>query len=117
MLNNRQKDHKNSLMKDIIAGAKQSGNCHFPKIKPLKGFKEALSQCPLPKVMGAVPQDNLNKYNNSASNLSLWVGPEGGFSKNEKNSLKEAGCQAICIGEHILRVETATIGLLSILNH
>lgn len=110
------KDKKDNLLKDIIAGAKQSGNCFFPKIQPLVKFSDALKSCRHQKVLGAVPQDNFDRFKSMQKELSLWIGPEGGFSTKEKEQLKEAQSQAICIGDHILRVETATVGLLSILN-
>lgn len=110
------KDKKESLQKDIITGAKQSGNSFFPKVNLLKSFKEALQQCTLPVVIGAVPEDKFERFSNSHNDISLWIGPEGGFSAKEKQALKEQNSQSICIGNYILRVETATIGLLSILN-
>ena len=113
------KDKADSLLKDIISGAKQSGNGHFPKMQNLVKFKDALQNCPIPKILGAVPADNFEQYskNERSDELALWIGPEGGFSENEKELLKEAGAKSICIGDWVLRVETAVVGLASILNH
>ena len=110
------KNKKDSLQKDIISGAKQSGNCYFPEIHPLKTFLKALEECQLPILIGAVPEDNFEKFSSKENEISLWIGPEGGFSAKEKQMLKENNAQSMCIGEHILRVETATVGLLAILN-
>lgn len=107
--------NKDNFTKEIISGAKQSGNPHFPLIHPLQKFEVALNNCYLPIVIGAVPDDKFNAHKKSYDSLSLWIGPEGGFSNSEKLLLKEKGCEGICIGDHILRVETAAIGLLSIL--
>ena len=109
------KDKADSLMKDIIAGAKQSRNPHFPKIHKLEKFESAIRDCTLPVVVGAVPEDQFEELNKKIQDVSLWIGPEGGFSKTEKNLLSEKKGEALCIGKNILRVETATVGLLSIL--
>jgi 16S rRNA (uracil1498-N3)-methyltransferase len=113
------KDKADSLLKDIIAGAKQSENPFFPKIHKLTSFSEALEECQLQKVLGAVPNDNFPKFNPhpSEESLALWIGPEGGFSEKEKRALRDTSAESLCIGEWVLRVETAVIGLISILNH
>jgi 16S rRNA (uracil1498-N3)-methyltransferase len=41
--------------------------------------------------------------------LALFVGPEGGFSGEEIQLLKGAGCEVISFGPRILRMETAAI--------
>ncbi len=43
------------------------------------------------------------------SSISLFVGPEGGFSDEEIDSAKKAGCKVISLGERILRMETAAV--------
>ena len=85
------KDKADSLLKEIIAGAKQSGNPFFPKVHPLCSFNEALEKCTLQNILGAVPNDNFPNYNNhSAAQIALWIGPEGGFSEKEKQDLNLA---------------------------
>lgn len=112
------KDKAEALQKDIISGAKQSGNSYFPTIHSLKKFNSALTECSLPKVLGAVPSDKFSEYSSSkADEISIWVGPEGGFSSKEKELLRQEKAQSLCIGQWILRVETAVVGLTSILHH
>ncbi len=48
--------------------------------------------------------------------ISLIVGPEGGFSEQEVNSLLSSGFISVSLGKRILRSETATISALSTLN-
>ena len=46
------------------------------------------------------------------------IGPEGDFSENERNQiLKFEGVKPIKINENILRAETATISIISIINY
>ena len=54
---------------------------------------------------------NKNKFQN-LSNINLVVGPEGGFSKSEKEMLK-LNFQIVNLGKNILRSETAAIYLIS----
>ena len=46
--------------------------------------------------------------------LWLWVGPEGGFSEAERDFLTQAGARPVCLGPHILRIETAATVLLGL---
>lgn len=47
--------------------------------------------------------------------IAFIVGSEGGFSDKESQMLKEAGAKTITLGKRILRAETATITLASII--
>ena len=59
-----------------------------------------LAQVPLP----TLPTDT----------LALIVGPEGGWSEEELSMAIEGQCQAVSLGEHILRADTAAVTALSI---
>ncbi len=56
---------------------------------------------------------NLNEYNK----ISIVIGPEGGFSKNEVDNLISKGFKSISLGDRILRTETASLNLLSIIGY
>ncbi|WP_237036315.1 RsmE family RNA methyltransferase [Mediannikoviicoccus vaginalis] len=56
---------------------------------------------------------NLNEYNK----ISIVIGPEGGFSKNEVDNLVSKGFNSVLLGERILRTETASLNLLSIIGY
>jgi 16S rRNA (uracil1498-N3)-methyltransferase len=43
------------------------------------------------------------------------VGPEGGFTEKEVEQAVTAGFQLVSLGAHILRIETAAIGLAACL--
>lgn len=47
------------------------------------------------------------------SSITIVVGPEGGFDKNEVDTLVESGFHCITLGKRILRAETATTYVLS----
>jgi 16S rRNA (uracil1498-N3)-methyltransferase len=49
--------------------------------------------------------------------VAIWIGPEGDFTPNELKLIEAAGAQPISLGNLTLRVETAAIYCLSILNY
>ncbi|WP_163581202.1 16S rRNA (uracil(1498)-N(3))-methyltransferase [Gracilibacillus saliphilus] len=49
--------------------------------------------------------------------IMICIGPEGGFSEDEANGLKDAGFQAIRLGPRILRTETAPLYVLANLSY
>lgn len=56
----------------------------------------------------------LNKYNKCV-NIAIVVGPEGGIDGKELKSLLDAGAKTASLGKRILRTETASIAMLSML--
>ncbi len=51
----------------------------------------------------------LRKLSQNAGDLTVLIGPEGGFSAEEIKQLSGANAQAFTLGHHILRTETAAI--------
>lgn len=51
---------------------------------------------------------------NEGDHVLVIIGPEGGFSDQEIEFLKEQGCQSIRLGPRILRTETAPLYALSV---
>ena len=49
--------------------------------------------------------------------ITILIGPEGGFSENEINSLVEQGFIRTSLGKRILRAETAAIYALSVIGY
>jgi 16S rRNA (uracil1498-N3)-methyltransferase len=50
-------------------------------------------------------------------NVGVWIGPEGDFTLDELKLIQDSGAQPISLGNLVLRVETAAIYCLSILNY
>lgn len=55
------------------------------------------------------------RENASIKEIAIIIGAEGGFNENEIQELIEAGCSSISLGDRILRAETASLNLISIL--
>ena len=49
--------------------------------------------------------------------VGVWIGPEGDFTATELDAILAAGAAPITLGRLVLRVETAAIYCLSVLNH
>ena len=47
--------------------------------------------------------------------LSIFIGPEGGFEKEEVEQAVKAGAEPLTLGKRILRTETAGLTMLSVL--
>ena len=101
------------------SAAKQSGRGIIPQVANPVSFKEALE---LSKEMDFAciayekeDRTNLKSYieGSRGKKISVLIGPEGGFSKEEIDQAQEAHVQAITLGPRILRSETASIVLVS----
>ena len=52
-----------------------------------------------------------------AKNFFIVVGPEGGFSKDEVTMAKKVGFVSVSLGKQILKVETAAVAIISIIQY
>lgn len=50
-------------------------------------------------------------------NIFIIIGPEGGFSRDEIHQAKEAGFISVSLGKQILKVETAALAIISIIQY
>jgi 16S rRNA (uracil1498-N3)-methyltransferase len=57
------------------------------------------------------------KHGRLPQSVGIWIGPEGDFSLDEYKVIQAAGALPITLGSLTLRVETAAIYCLSILNY
>jgi 16S rRNA (uracil1498-N3)-methyltransferase len=49
--------------------------------------------------------------------VSALIGPEGGWSDDELEALKEGGCLAVNLGPRVLRTETAAVVAITLIQH
>jgi len=57
------------------------------------------------------------KHGRLPQSVGIWVGPEGDFTLDELKAIEAGGALPISLGHLVLRVETAAIYCLSILNY
>ncbi len=102
----------------IREAAEQSHRGRMPVLAAPKSYEECISaicdQYDLSLIAwedakreGTKLKDIVESFHGST--IALVVGPEGGFSEEEIDSAKKAGCQVVSLGERILRMETAAM--------
>ena len=57
------------------------------------------------------------KHGRPPRSAGIWIGPEGDFTLEELQQIERSGAQPVTLGDLTLRVETAAIYGLSILNY
>jgi len=62
-------------------------------------------------------QEFQTRHGRLPQNIGVWIGPEGDFTLEELDVIQAAGALPISLGRLVLRVETAAIYCLSILNY
>ena len=101
-----------------IAACEQCGMNIVPKIlAPLSLEKWLASDLPTTKLVLAPNKDETDPLTQASQNITLLIGPEGGLSEAEIQAANEVGFMNWCIGERVLRTETAPVVALSILNY
>jgi 16S rRNA (uracil1498-N3)-methyltransferase len=59
----------------------------------------------------------LSKFESAPTHLTVFIGAEGGFSPKEVEKFKELGFDPVTLGSLVLRVETACIAILSVIEY
>ena len=100
-----------------IAACEQCGMNRIPKIIPPIHVNDwVISELPNSRFVLAPNKDQKNVLLDSSDNIALLIGPEGGLSEAEIDFANQNHFQNWCIGDRILRTETAPVVALSILN-
>ena len=116
------KINKERLEKIIIEATEQSNRINVPVLEKPQNLKNFLNNN-LNKVDLIFTDLNTSKTKleinkKSSKPLCAIIGPEGDFSENErKQILNFEGVKPIKINKNILRAETATISVISIINY
>ncbi|HEX2788016.1 MAG TPA: RsmE family RNA methyltransferase [Ignavibacteria bacterium] len=110
------------LSKIIISAMSQSQRCFLPILHKSVSFDELLelTRNDKEKIVMYEFSGSENKLDEkiSSDTINLLIGPEGGFSEDEINQLKNNGWKVKSLGERKLRAETAAIvSLYRILNN
>lgn len=102
----------------VTLGLEQAGDTIVPEIQLNKRFKPFVEDV-LPTLISeqrpayvAHPYAEQSMPHAIAHGCNLIVGPEGGFIPYEIELLKKNGCQAMSLGNRILRTETAVSNIL-----
>ncbi|WP_027437609.1 RsmE family RNA methyltransferase [Lachnospira multipara] len=123
-LDKKKADNKIKRWNDIsLSAAKQSKRSIIPEVYNVLDFKDALKEaCKLDKLIlpyecadGMTHTKDVVNSIKPGDKVGIFIGPEGGFDRDELDMAMEAGCEIVTLGKRILRTETAGLMLMSVL--
>jgi len=108
--------------------SEQSRRAHLPVIEPPIKLADLVGQTPrsaagplagqfvleeaeAPRILSILPE-----IRTPSDRVAILVGPEGGWTDDERSRIASAGWRPVSLGPHILRAETAAIAALAIVN-
>lgn len=100
--------------KIIQEAAEQSGRQVIPHLEPVRNWPEVLAA--LPNGLSLIPWEGEREASlkkvladrpELPESVTIFIGPEGGFSQAEVNDARERGALPVTLGPRILRTETA----------
>ncbi|GJM05895.1 MAG: ribosomal RNA small subunit methyltransferase E [marine bacterium B5-7] len=99
----------------IISATEQCGRSHLTQIQKPVSFTEWLNldASKTRLILHPESQQSMLKINLPTNELTLMIGPEGGFSDDEVEQAQGSGCVPISLGPRILRTETAVVCAVS----
>ena len=110
----RKREHWQAI---AAAAAEQCGRTRVPQVAPVQTLERFLAQPPdaalrllLSPAAGAAP---LSQVAAGAQALLTLSGPEGGLSPAEEQAALAQGFRRACLGERVLRAETAPLAVLA----
>lgn len=105
-----------------VEAAKQSRRVFLPGVLASVGVEESWSDAasfdacgvldfgehatPCGRWVGGIP---------AGARVAVWIGPEGGWSDDERAAYRRAGLNAIGMGRTVLRIETAAVAACALL--
>lgn len=104
------------------SAASQSRRSIIPRVLALMSMREAVEYAKEQTEVRVIPYElqeddgSVKQYLESlkeGQSVSIFIGPEGGFTPAEVELAKEAGIRPISLGRRILRTETAGLAILS----
>lgn len=108
------------LQKIAHEAAKQCGRARVPRVDCVMSFADALADASgadlrlLPyeaEKMSSIK--NVLRQSNDVKNISIFIGPEGGFDPSEVELAKDRGFSVVSMGPRILRTETAPLAAIT----
>ena len=110
-------DKKERWQKLAQEACKQSGNTWMPKFDDPITYTEFVSGISQKEDywMGSLCQHTKSFLPKQiADRISIFVGPEGGWSPQEEEFAQAAGVNSFSLGPHVLRLETAAVSALAV---
>ena len=110
------------FMRISEAAAKQSGRGIIPEVCEVQKLSDVVKTvCKNGLAMVAYEKEQhesiKGKINKLVSEISVFIGPEGGFSVKEIEYMTSLGVATVSLGKRILRTETAGIYMLAVIDY
>ncbi len=103
----------------IISACEQSGRCCIPQLTqpaPLQDFLQRVDDTNDRIFLEPSAHTGITQLQVApGQGITLLVGPEGGWSDEERSQMVHSGCQATRLGPRILRTETAPLAAIAVL--
>ncbi|PID28252.1 MAG: hypothetical protein CSB55_05490 [Candidatus Cloacimonadota bacterium] len=108
------------MTKTAISAIKQCDNAYLPKIYEPRKLTEQIKfikskQYKIITASELQPENTLADCWDKKENLCFAIGPEGGFSPEEREFFTRENISQITLGNHILRAETAAVNFASVI--
>jgi len=106
--------------------ARQCGRVDIPEVSNILSYEEVIASDETEKLKlifweeesaRGIKQVLRDEKYNGVKSIVAVVGPEGGFSKEEVDVAVEKGFISVSLGRNILKVETAALAILSIIQY
>ncbi len=100
-----------------LESSQQSRRVFLPELTPVMRFRDVVSQAAGQRVFLDEKRDGglLRDLPKETSTISLLIGPEGGWTDDERGLAAGAGWISASLGPRVLRAETAWMASLAIL--
>jgi 16S rRNA (uracil1498-N3)-methyltransferase len=103
----------------IKEAAEQCERCFLPELKETRTIKELILNPPSGLILAGDARKfdkNLKDFELSKTNeINVIIGPEGGLTDEEIESIKKIEGKIFLLGKNVLRMETAAIAALAII--
>lgn len=122
--------HKRDKWQQVaIEAIKQCGATWLPKVEMPVTLREFLARGGEPELsfVGSLQTERRHprqvfaefqtQHGRNPASIGVWIGPEGDFTRTELEAIEMAGTKPITLGKLTLRVETAAIYCLSLVNY
>ena len=114
-------DYKKERLNTIVATAcKQCERSLLPEVCEVVNFNNMLNKLTDYELVLFANEKETEPFNLSTlknyNKIAVVVGCEGGFAEDEIEQIKQVGAKSISLGKRILRCDTATIAMMSIVN-
>lgn len=97
------------------AAVAQCGRCRAPEVFPPLPLAEVLPTLQALLVVADFQGGTLDPWPGiPPAGVAVFVGPEGGFTEQERQALREAGAMGLSLGPRTLRAETAAVAALAL---